>query len=138
MKPQEITTDAVSGITRFTSPWSFDETVQRIEAILKNKNIKLFAKIDQAVEAKSVGLTLRPTTFLIFGDPAKGTPLMDAHPSLAIDLPLKALVWEAAPGEVYIGLTSPEFLQQRHSLPNAPFAEVVRLFTTLINSGAQP
>ena len=137
MKPQEITTDAVSGITRFTSPWSFDETVQRIEVILKSKNIKLFAKIDQAVEAKVVGLTLRPTTLLIFGDPAKGTPLMDAHPNLAIDLPLKALVWESAPGEVYVGLTSPEFLQQRYSLPQAPFAEVVRLFTTLINSGVQ-
>jgi uncharacterized protein (DUF302 family) len=63
---------------------------------------------------------------------------MDAYPSVAIDLPLKALIWEVGPGEVYIGLTSPEFLQQRHSLPNAPFAEVVRLFTTLINSGAQP
>ena len=138
MKPQEITTDATSGIIRFTSPWSFNETVERIEALFKAKKIKLFARIDQAAEAAAVGLVLRHTTLLIFGDPAKGTPLMDAHPSLAIDLPLKALVWETATGEVYIGLTSPEFLQHRHGLPNAPFAEVVRLFTTLINSGSQP
>jgi uncharacterized protein (DUF302 family) len=135
MKPQEITTDTASGIIRFTSPWSFNETVERIEALFRAKKIKLFARIDQAAEAAAVGLTLRPTTLLIFGDPAKGTPLMDAYPSLAIDLPLKALVWETAPGEVYIGLTSPEFLQQRHGLPNAPFAEVVRLFTTFINPG---
>jgi len=138
MKPQEITTDATSGIIRFTSPWSFNETVERIEALFKAKKIKLFARIDQAAEANAVGLVLRPTTLLIFGDPAKGTPLMEAYPSLAIDLPLRALVWETAPGEVQIGLTSPEFLRQRHSLPNAPFAEVVRLFRTLINSGAQP
>jgi uncharacterized protein (DUF302 family) len=138
MKPQEITTDSTSGIIRFSSPWSFNETVERIETLLRAKQIKLFARIDQASEAAAVGLTLRPTTLLVFGDPAKGTPLMDAHPGLALDLPLKALVWETAPGEVYIGLTSPEFLQQRHSLPQAPFAEVVRLFTTFIKSGAQP
>jgi uncharacterized protein (DUF302 family) len=138
MKPQEVTTDATSGIIRFASPWSFNETVERIEALLQAKKVKLFARIDQAAEATAVGLALRPTILLIFGDPAKGTPLMDAHPSLAIDLPLKALLWETAPGEVYIGLTSPEFLQQRHGLPNAPFAEVVRLFTNLIASGTQP
>jgi uncharacterized protein (DUF302 family) len=138
MKPQEITTDATSGIIRFPSPWSFNETLERIEALFQAKKIKLFARIDQAAEAATVGLALRPTMLLIFGDPAKGTPLMDAYPSLAIDLPLKALIWETAPGEVYIGLTSPEFLQQRHGLPNAPFVEVVRLFTTFINSGAQP
>jgi uncharacterized protein (DUF302 family) len=138
MKPQEITTHTATGIIQFSSPWSFNETVERIDALFKAKKIKLFARIDQAAEAAAVGLVLRHTTLLIFGDPAKGTPLMDAYPSVAIDLPLKALVWETAPGEVQIGLTSPEFLQQRHSLPNAPFAEVVRLFTTLINSGAQP
>ena len=138
MKPQEITTRTSTGIIQFSSPWTFNETVERIEALFKAKKIKLFVRIDQAAEATAVGLGLRPTTLLIFGDPAKGTPLMEAYPSLAIDLPLKALVWETAPAEVQIGLTSPEFLQQRHSLPNAPFAEVVRLFTTLINSGAQP
>ena len=90
----------------------------------------------QSAEAAAVGLTLRPTTLLIFGDPSRGTPLMEAYPTLAVDLPLKALVWELSPSEVYISLTSPEFLQKRHNLPSAPFSEVIRLFVALINTGA--
>ncbi len=133
-----MTTDSANGIVKFASPWPFRETVERIEAALLAKKIKLFARIDQSAEAAAVGLTLRPTTLLIFGDPGKGTPLMDAHPTLAIDLPLKALVWEAGPSEVFVGLTSPEFLQKRHGLPSAPFTEVIRLFNALINPGPQP
>ena len=131
-----MTTDASTGIVKFTSPWPYRETVERIEAALLAKKIKLFANIDQSAEAAAVGLTLRPTTLLIFGDPSKGTPLMVAHSDLAIDLPLKALVWEASPTEVFIGLTSPEFLQKRHKLPSAPFSEVVRLFSTLLSTGS--
>src|SRR5271170_624389 len=138
METPSMMTDPSSGIIKFTSPWPYRETVERIEAALAAKKIKLFAKIDQAVEAAAVGLTLRPTTLLIFGDPSKGTPLMVAHPDLALDLPLKALVWEAGPSEVYVGLTSPEFLQNRYGLPSAPFVEVVRFLTVLTNSGAQP
>lgn len=129
-------TDPSSGIVKFTSPWPYRETVARLEAAFSARKIKLFANIDQAAEAAAVGLTLRPTTLLIFGDPSKGTPLMVAHPDLAIDLPLKALVWEASPSEVYVGLTSPEFLQKRYSLPSAPFAEVVKLFGTLLSAGS--
>jgi len=133
-----MTTDADSGITTFSSPWSFTETVERIEATLRAKKIKLFARIDQAAEAAAVGLTLRPTVLLIFGDPAKGTPLMDSHPGFAMDLPLKALVWEAGPSEVWIGLNSPEFLQKRHQLPSAPFSEVTRLFAGIVDAGKNP
>src|SRR5476651_128867 len=111
-----MTIDSSSGIINFSSPWPFSETLERIEAALAAKKIKLFARIDQSAEAAAVGLTLRPTTLLIFGDPGKGTPLMDAHPTLALDLPLKALIWEAGPSEVYLSLTSPEFLQKRHGL----------------------
>ena len=114
------------------SPWPVAETVERIVAVFAAKKIKLFARIDQAAEALSVGLTLRPTVLLIFGDPAKGTPLMVSYPALAIDLPLKALVWEAKPGEVYVSLNSPEFLQKRHQLPSAPFSEVVQLLTVVL------
>jgi cytochrome b561 len=130
-------TDPSSGIVKFTSPWPYRETVERIEAAFSAKKIKLFANIDQSAEALAVGLTLRPTTLLIFGDPSKGTPLMAAHPDLAIDLPLKALVWESSPTEVFIGLTSPEFLQKRYGLPSAPFTEVIRFFNALISTGAQ-
>ena len=130
-----MTTDSSSGMIKFGSPWSFNETVERIEAAFNAKKIKLFARFDQAAEAAAVGLTLRPTILLIFGDPSKGTPLMEAHPTLAIDLPLKALIWEANPSEVFIGLTSPDFLQKRHSLSSTPFTEVVGLFMALINVG---
>jgi uncharacterized protein (DUF302 family) len=133
-----MTTDSSTGIVKFSSPWSFGETVERIEAAFSARKIKLFARIDQAAEAAAVGLTLRPTLLLIFGDPTKGTPLMEACPDLAIDLPLKVLVWEASPAEVFIALTSPEFLQKRHGLPSAPFTEVVGLFKALINAGSQP
>ena len=131
-----MTTDSSSGIIKFSSPWPFSETVERIEAVLEAKKIKLFARIDQSAEAAAVGLTLRPTTLLVFGDPSKGTPLMESYPTLAIDLPLKALVWEVCPSEVYVSLTSPEFLQKRHNLPSAPFSEIVRLFIALLNTGA--
>ena len=137
MKTHHMMTDPSSGIVKFTSPWPYHETVERIEAALLAKKIKLFASIDQASEASAAGLTLRPTTLLIFGDPAKGAPLMEAYPSIAIDLPLKALIWEGSPSEVYVGLTSPDFLQQRHGLPSAPFAEVVRFFDALMKAGGR-
>jgi uncharacterized protein (DUF302 family) len=137
MKTQFMMTDSSSGIIKFSSPWSFSETVERIEAVLDAKKIKLFARIDQSAEAAAVGLNLRPTILLIFGDPSKGTPLMECYPNLAVDLPLKALVWEVSPSEVHISLTSPEFLQKRHNLPAAPFSEVVRLFIALFDTGTR-
>lgn len=136
MKPREMTTDSAAGMIRFSSPWPFNETVRQVEAAFGAKKIKLFARIDQAAEAAAVGLALRPTILLIFGDPSKGTPLMEAHPTLAIDLPLKALIWEAGPSEVFIALNSPEFLQRRHGLPSAPFTEVVGLFVATLHAGS--
>jgi uncharacterized protein (DUF302 family) len=124
--------DPDSGIVSFVSSWSFEETATRIETGLFAKKIKLFARIDQAAEAAAVGLVLRPTVLLIFGDPMKGTPLMDSHPTLAMDLPLKALIWEFNSAETRIGLNSPEFLQKRHGLPSAPFSEVIQLFGKLL------
>src|SRR5580704_4448877 len=110
-----------NGIIDLACDHSVVETVDRLESLLKAKGIKVFARIDQAAEAKSAGLTMRPMVLLIFGDPKTGTPLMILHPSLAIDLPLKALVWEAADGKVWLSYNSPEFLQQRHSLGAPPF-----------------
>jgi uncharacterized protein (DUF302 family) len=129
-----MNTDPDSGIVTFRSAWPFDETVKQIETALSARKIKLFARIDQAVEAASVGLALRPTVLLIFGNPSQGTPLMESYPTLAIDLPLKALIWEANPSEVYVNLTSPEFLRKRHGLPSAPFSQVIELFASLIET----
>jgi uncharacterized protein (DUF302 family) len=126
--------DSSKGMVNFSGPWSVRETAERIEAVLAAKKIKLFAHIDQSAEAAAVGLTLRPTVLLVFGDPGKGTPLMESYPTLALDLPLKALIWESKPGEVYLSVTSPDFLQKRHQLPFAPFSEVVQLFAGVMDA----
>jgi uncharacterized protein (DUF302 family) len=116
-----------NGIVDLACRRSVAETVDRLESSLTGKGIKVFARLDQAGKAKAVGLTMRPMVLLIFGDPKAGTPLMILHPSLAMDLPLKALVWEAADGRVWLSYNSPEFLQQRHRLNAPPFGAVEKL-----------
>jgi uncharacterized protein (DUF302 family) len=104
------------------------ETADRLESLLKGKGMKVFSRIDQAAEANSAGLTMRPMVLLIFGDPKAGTPLMTRFPSLAIDLPLKALIWESAEGKVWLSYNSPQFLQDRHGLDALPFGTIGSLF----------
>jgi uncharacterized protein (DUF302 family) len=96
---------------------SVEETVQMLEGILKAKNIRLFALIDHSGEAEKAGMKMRPTKLLIFGNPQAGTPLMVAAPSIAIDLPLKLLVWEDGEGKVGISYNDPGYLRARHGLP---------------------
>jgi uncharacterized protein (DUF302 family) len=124
-----MTTNA-NGIIDLACSRPVVETVERLESLLKAKGIKVFSRIDQAVEARSADLTMRPTVLLIFGDPKAGTPLMIRHPSIAMDLPLKALVWEAADGRVWLSYNSPEFLQQRHGLDAQPFGGIGQLLQT--------
>lgn len=95
---------------------SVDETIARLQAMLQDKGIEIFALIDHSGEAKRAGIDMRPTKLLVFGNPRAGTPMMIAAPSIAIDLPLKLLVWEDANGQVWISYNSPAYLQQRHSL----------------------
>jgi uncharacterized protein (DUF302 family) len=106
-----------NGIVDVPSNHSVDETVARVKNILQAKGITLFALIDHSGEAEKVGMKMRPTKLLIFGSPKAGTPLMLAAPSIAIDLPLKILVWEDAEGKVWLSYNSPEYLQERHNLP---------------------
>lgn len=108
---------SAAGIVDRPSKESVDETVGRIEAILRQKGITLFASIDHSGEAAKVGLTMPPTKLLIFGKPEAGTPLMLAAPRIAIDLPLKILVWEDAQGQVWVSANSAAYLQERHGLP---------------------
>ncbi len=119
------------GILDLPSPYSVSETADRLQHLLLSKGMKIFARIDQAAEAASVGLTLRPTLLLLFGNPKTGTPLMDQFPSLAIDLPLKALIWESS-GKTYLSFLSPEYLQRRHHLPMTPFAQIPELFAAAL------
>ena len=115
-----VTTNA-NGIIDMDCRQSVSETVERLESLLKAKSIKVFARIDQAAEARAVGLAMRPMVLLIFGDPKAGTPLMNRYPSVAMDLPLKALVWESGDGKVWLSYNAPEYLQRRHGLEMPPF-----------------
>ena len=117
-----------AGIVELACSRSVTETVDRLELLLNAKGIKIFARIDQLAEARAAGLTMHPTVLLIFGDPKAGTPLMNRYPSIAIDLPLKVLVREAADGTVWLSYNSPEFLQQRHGLETLPFGAISNMF----------
>jgi uncharacterized protein (DUF302 family) len=105
------------GLVEIASRYYFDETVERLQAAFREKGMQVFAVIDHSGEAEKVGLKMRPTKVVIFGSPKGGTPLMVAAPSLAIDLPLKALVAAGADGKVTVTYNAPEYLQQRHGVP---------------------
>lgn len=106
-----------NGLLQVASRYSVEESVQRLESALAQKGLRVFALVDHSGEAEKVGMKMRPTKLLIFGSPKGGTPLMVAAPSLAIDLPLKALVAEDESGKVWVSYNSPEYLQQRHGVP---------------------
>jgi uncharacterized protein (DUF302 family) len=106
-----------NGIASILSNHSVDDTVQKLEAILQAKGVKLFALIDHSGEAEKAGMRMRPAKVLIFGNPKAGTPLMLESPGIAIDLPLRILVTEDESGKVRISWNSPAYLQARHNLP---------------------
>lgn len=105
------------GMIDVPSRYSVTETLSRLEAVLKEKGLTIFARIDHSGEAAKVSLQMRPTQLVIFGSPKGGTPLMVAAPRLAIDLPLKALAWQDEGGKVWLSYNSPDYLQQRHGIP---------------------
>ena len=106
-----------NGIVSIASQHSVDQTVQKFQKILEAKGVKLFALVDHSGEAEKAGMHMRPTKLLIFGNPKAGTPLMLASPSIAIDLPLKVLVWEDGDARVWISYNDSAYLQTRHGLP---------------------
>jgi len=106
-----------NGIVDKPSSHSVEETVEKLKGILQSKGVTLFATVDHSGEAAKVGMKMPPTKLLIFGSPKAGTPLMLATPSIAIDLPLKILIWEDAQGKVWVSYNSPSYLQQRHRIP---------------------
>lgn len=107
-----------SGLVQVASHYSVDETIQRLQSAFAEKGLQVFAVIDHSGEAEKVGLEMRPTKVLIFGSPKGGTPLMVAAPSLAIDLPLKALVAEDAASKVSVTYNDPQYLKERHGVPD--------------------
>ena len=105
------------GIVDIPSNHSVDQTVEKLGAILESKGVSLFALVDHSGEAEKVGMKMHPTKLLIFGSPSAGTPLMLAAPSLALDLPLKVLIREDDNGRVWVSYNSPDYLKERHGLP---------------------
>ena len=105
------------GLIRIASPYSVPDTLKRLQTSLESKGLKIFAIIDHSGEAAKVGLEMHPTQVLLFGSPKAGTPVMLAAPSVAIDLPLKALVAEDDQGRVWITYNDPEYLAKRHGIP---------------------
>jgi uncharacterized protein (DUF302 family) len=106
-----------NGLLQVASKYSVDETVRRLEAVLGERGLTVFAVVDHSGEAEKAGLKMRPTKLVIFGSPKAGTPVMVAAPTIAIDLPLKVLVAQDVEGKVWVSYNSPEFLQQRHGVP---------------------
>jgi uncharacterized protein (DUF302 family) len=120
---------ANNGIVTIPSHHSVDETVAKLKGILQAKGVTLFAAIDHSGEAAKVGMKMPNTKLLIFGNPKGGTPLMLASPSVAIDLPLKILVAEDGQGKVWVSYNTPEYLKQRHGLPENLLANIAVLQT---------
>jgi uncharacterized protein (DUF302 family)/uncharacterized membrane protein YidH (DUF202 family) len=131
-----MTTATTKGIVDTPSHHSVEQTVDRLKNILQSKGVTLFALVDHSGEAEKVGMKMRPTKLLIFGSPKAGTPLMLASPSIAIDLPLKILVWEDSAGKVWVSYNSPEYLKERHSLPPELLANIA-VVETLASKAAE-
>lgn len=128
--------EAGNGIVSHRSQHTVDETVARLTHALQENGVTLFALVDHSGEAARVGLSMRPTKLLIFGNPAGGTPLMVAAPLIAIDLPLKILVWEDAEGAVWLSWNSPQYLQQRHNLPDALLKNIAVVEVLAVAAGS--
>jgi uncharacterized protein (DUF302 family) len=118
---------AADGLITIKSAFGPEETMNRLEAEVRAKGLTVFAHVDHAAGAKAVGMPLRPTDLLIFGNAKGGTPLMQAEQSIGIDLPLKALVWQDAAGVTWLSYNDPYFLAQRHGLDDATKATVEAL-----------
>ena len=117
---------AADGLVALKSPLSAVATLDKLESLVKQRGLTVFARIDHAAGAAGIGQTLRPTALLIFGNPQGGTPLMQCAQTAGIDLPLKALAWEDASGQVWLGYNDPAFLAKRHDVAKCPAVENLR------------
>lgn len=130
---------AAEGLVSKKSPFTVEETLNRMEALVQQKGMKVFVRIDHAKGAASVGKTLRPTEVILFGNPQGGTPFMQCAQTVGIDLPLKALAWEDANGQVWLSYNDPEFLAQRHDVPDCAVAKkMIQALATMTTSVTTP
>ena len=117
---------AADGLIEVKSPHSAKDTMNKLEDIVKQRGLNVFARIDHSAGATRIGKTLRATELLIFGNPQGGTPLMECAQTAGIDLPLKALVWEDASNQVWVGYNDLAFLAQRHGATACPAVDNLR------------
>ena len=117
---------AAEGLVSVKSPYSAVNTMSRLEDAVKKRGLMVFARVDHAAGAAKIGKSLRPTELLIFGNPQGGTPLMECAQTAGIDLPLKALVWQDASSQVWLGYNDPAFIAQRHGVASCPVVENLR------------
>jgi uncharacterized protein (DUF302 family) len=125
-----------NGLITLPSAHGAKATIDRLEADVKSKGLTVFARVDHAAGAKEVGMPLRPTELLIFGNAKGGTPLMQAYQTVGIDLPLKALAWEDADGKAWLSYNDPEWLVARHGATGG-LAEVIQRLSTLLATVAK-
>ena len=114
------------GLVSIKSPYAAHETMTRLENLVKERGLTVFARIDHAAGAAKIGMTLRATDVLIFGNPQGGTPLLMCAQTVGIDLPLKALVWEEASAQVWLSYNDIAFLARRHEAPDCPAVASLR------------
>ncbi|UDL05943.1 DUF302 domain-containing protein [Marinobacter sp. CA1] len=127
---------AADGLVRVASEHSVAETADRLVTNLEARGMTVFDRIDHRAGAEGVGLTLPPTEVVVFGNPKAGTPLMHCAPSVAIDLPLKALVWQDADGNVWLGYNDPAYLAERHNIEGCD-AVLAKMTQALANFARQ-
>ncbi len=114
-----VTRPSIEGIITKLSPFSVEETLERLQEAMRSRGLTVFAHVNHSGEAERVGLKMQEAHVLIFGNPKAGTPLMIASPLLALDLPLKILVWQGQDGQVWVSYTSVAYLTARYSIPQA-------------------
>ena len=131
---------ADTGLITLKSAHSVGKTANRLESLLKEKGMTVFARIDHAEGAKKVGETLRPTELLIFASPKVGTALMQCGQSVGIDLPLKALIWEDAGGQVWLTYNDPKSLAERHGITQCDdvISRIEQALKTFATGATQP
>src|SRR5271163_2426933 len=127
---------ANNGIVNKPSKHSVDDTLRNLQNMLEAKGIAVFALVDHSGEAAKVGMKMRSTKLLIFGNPKGGTPLMLAAPSIAIDLPLKILIWQDDQEKVWVSYNTPEYLAERHGLPS-PLVQNIAFIENLASQIAE-
>jgi len=124
-----------AGIVTVPSNHTVSATADKLASLLTSKGITVFTRVDHAAGAKKLGKSLRPTQLIIFGNPKLGTPLMESNQKIGLDLPMKALIYQASDNKTYISYTSPAFLAKRHGIQDrdkvfAKMTGALRNFTT--------